>query len=31
MGVPFWSIWYLPGMLLPTLLGAMLGPRLLRW
>ncbi|WP_420820169.1 hypothetical protein [Pseudomonas citronellolis] len=21
----------MPGMLLPTLLGAMLGPRLLRW
>ncbi|WP_411353665.1 NrsF family protein [Pseudomonas citronellolis] len=29
--MPFWSIWYLLGMLLPTLLGAMLGPRLLRW
>ncbi|WP_324709710.1 MULTISPECIES: NrsF family protein [Pseudomonas] len=29
--MPFWSIWHLPGMLLPTLLGAMLGPRLLRW
>ncbi|MED5611364.1 DUF1109 domain-containing protein [Pseudomonas sp. JH-2] len=31
MGVPFWGIWYLLGMFLPTLLGAMLGPRLLRW
>lgn len=31
MGIPFWGIWYLLGMLLPTLLGAALGPRLLRW
>lgn len=31
MGVPFWGLWYLLGMLLPTLLGASLGPRLLRW
>lgn len=31
MGVPFWGVWYLLGMLLPTVLGAMLGPRLLRW
>lgn len=31
MGVPFWGIWYLLGMLAPTLLGAALGPRLLRW
>ena len=31
MGVPFWGVWYLLGMLLPTLLGAALGPRLLRW
>lgn len=31
MGVPFWGIWYLLGMLVPTLLGAALGPRLLRW
>lgn len=31
MGVPFWGIWYLLGMLLPTLAGAALGPRLLRW
>ncbi|MFD2644282.1 DUF1109 domain-containing protein [Pseudomonas japonica] len=31
MGVPFWGIWYLLGMLVPTLAGAALGPRLLRW
>lgn len=31
MGVPFWGIWYLLGLLVPTLAGAALGPRLLRW
>lgn len=31
MGVPFWGLWYVLGMLLPTALGAWLGPRLLRW
>ena len=31
MEVPFWGVWYLLGMLLPTVLGAALGPRLLRW
>jgi hypothetical protein len=31
MGVPFWGAWYLLGMLLPTLIGAWLGPRWLRW
>lgn len=31
MGIPFWGVWYLLGMLLPTLLGLALGPRLLRW
>lgn len=31
MGVPFWAVWYLLGMLIPTALGALLGPRLLRW
>lgn len=31
MGVPFWGVWYLLGMLTPTLVGALLGPRLLRW
>ncbi|UFH51191.1 DUF1109 domain-containing protein [Pseudomonas sp. KNUC1026] len=31
MGVPFWGIWYVAGMLIPTLVGAALGPRVLRW
>lgn len=31
MGVPFWGLWYLLGMLLPTVIGALAGPRLLRW
>jgi hypothetical protein len=31
MAVPFWGIWYLLGMLIPTLIGAALGPRWLRW
>jgi hypothetical protein len=31
MGIPFWGAWYLLGMLAPTVLGALLGPRLLRW
>lgn len=31
MQVPFWGIWYVLGMLVPTLTGAVLGPRLLRW
>lgn len=31
MEVPFWAVWYLLGMLLPAALGALLGPRLLRW
>lgn len=31
MGVPFWGVWYLAGILIPTLLGALAGPRLLRW
>jgi hypothetical protein len=31
MAVPFWAVWYLLGMLLPALAGALLGPRLLRW
>lgn len=31
MGIPFWSVWYLLGMLLPTAMGVLLGPRLLRW
>ncbi|MDL5367398.1 DUF1109 domain-containing protein [Xanthomonas sp. NCPPB 2654] len=31
MAVPFWALWYVLGMALPTALGAALGPRLLRW
>jgi hypothetical protein len=31
MGVPFWAVWYLLGMALPTAVGALIGPRCLRW
>lgn len=31
MGIPFWGVWYVLGMLIPTVLGALLGPRLLHW
>lgn len=31
MQMPFWGVWYVLGMLIPTALGALLGPRLLRW
>ena len=31
MGVPFWGIWYLGGMLIPAVLGWLFGPVLLRW
>jgi len=31
MQAPFVALWYLAGMLLPAALGALLGPRLLRW
>jgi len=31
MGIPFWGIWYLIGMLIPAVLGAIFGPALLRW
>lgn len=31
MSPAFLAIWYLAGMLIPTLVGAVLGPRLLRW
>lgn len=31
MEAPFLAVWYLAGMALPTALGAVLGPRLLRW
>lgn len=31
MGVAFWGVWYVLGMLVPAALGALLGPRLLQW
>jgi hypothetical protein len=31
LAAPFLGIWYLLGMLIPTAVGAWLGPRLLRW
>lgn len=31
MTVPFWAIWYVLGIALPTAAGAVAGPRLLRW
>lgn len=31
MGLPFWALWYLLGMLSPAVLGAIFGPYLLRW
>jgi len=31
LAAPFIGTWYLAGMLIPTLLGGWLGPRLLRW
>ncbi|WP_414735696.1 DUF1109 domain-containing protein [Herbaspirillum chlorophenolicum] len=31
MAPPFWGVWYVLGVLAPTLLGAWLGPVLLRW
>ena len=31
MAAPFLSIWYLAGMLIPAVVGAALGPLLLRW
>ncbi|EPJ8753254.1 DUF1109 domain-containing protein [Pseudomonas putida] len=31
MAVPFWGLWYVLGLLVPTAVGAALGPRLLRW
>ncbi|MCM2348062.1 DUF1109 domain-containing protein [Acidovorax soli] len=31
MATPFLAVWYIAGMALPTALGALLGPRLLRW
>jgi len=31
MGVAFWGVWYVLGMLVPAAIGALLAPRLLRW
>jgi hypothetical protein len=31
LAAPFIGIWYLSGILIPTMLGAWLGPWLLRW
>ncbi|GLU34338.1 DUF1109 domain-containing protein [Trinickia caryophylli] len=31
MAVPFWAVWYILGMLIPAALGALAGPRWLRW
>ncbi len=31
MGAPFLASWYLLGMLIPTAVGTLLGPRLFRW
>jgi hypothetical protein len=31
MAPPFWSTWYLLGMLIPAALGVLVGPRSLRW
>jgi hypothetical protein len=31
MGAPFLATWYLLGMLIPAVIGTLLGPRLLRW
>ena len=31
MAAPFIGVWYLLGMLIPSAVGALLGPRLLRW
>lgn len=31
MSVAFWAVWYVLGMLIPTAIGALLGPHLLRW
>jgi hypothetical protein len=31
MSIPFWGVWYVLGMLVPTFLGGLFGPRVLRW
>ncbi len=31
LAAPFLGIWYVMGMLIPTAVGALIGPRVLRW
>jgi hypothetical protein len=31
MSAPFLAIWYVAGVVVPTVAGALLGPRMLRW
>jgi hypothetical protein len=31
LGAPFIAVWYVLGIAIPTLAGAILGPRVLRW
>jgi hypothetical protein len=31
MEAPFLAFWYLLGMLIPTAVGALIGPHVLRW
>ncbi len=31
MDLPFWALWYVLGLAVPALLGALVGPRVLRW
>jgi hypothetical protein len=31
LAAPFLAVWYVAGIVLPVVLGALLGPRLLRW
>ncbi len=31
MGAPFMAVWYVLGIAIPTIAGALLGPRVLRW
>jgi len=31
LALPFLAIWYVAGMALPVVAGALLGPRVLRW
>ena len=31
LDAPFLAVWYVSGMLIPTVVGAFVGPRLLRW